>query len=398
MTQTLQLCDHFDLSEYAGRIARTREEMERRGLDALLIFAQESMYYLFHYDQAGYWIYQTIILPLKGNPVALVRVADAFLVQEAHFIDDIRTWTDADEDPVPKTGAILADLGCLTGCRIGIESRTYAMMGFFYRQLQEEVERKGGGLLVEASDLVTRLRVHKSPAEVAQMRAAGRILDLTFYAAHEAMRDGVRECEVAAEALRAMHMAGADPSVGPIVLSSGPNTRSFTHFGATRRTMRQGEPVVLEIGANVNRYHAVAATVSVVGQATAGMHDLYQQIRRTLNAGKAALAPGQPVAELARIMGQTLTGPDRSRWGSVHFGYGTGIGFTGNWLDDLKIHARSPYVLAPGMTFFLLSFRLSPDEDYFMLSGDPILITDRGYEELSRLAMEELNIVGGPRT
>jgi len=45
---------HFERSELAGRCKRACEAMVERGLDGLLMFRQESMYYLTGYDTFGY--------------------------------------------------------------------------------------------------------------------------------------------------------------------------------------------------------------------------------------------------------------------------------------------------------------------------------------------------------
>jgi Xaa-Pro dipeptidase len=45
---------HFTREEFADRQRRTRAEMAKAGLEGLLIFRQESMYYLTGYDTSGY--------------------------------------------------------------------------------------------------------------------------------------------------------------------------------------------------------------------------------------------------------------------------------------------------------------------------------------------------------
>ena len=56
---------HFDRDELAGRRAAVAKELDSRGLDGLLMFRQESMYYLTGYDTFGYVFFQC--LPLHGR-------------------------------------------------------------------------------------------------------------------------------------------------------------------------------------------------------------------------------------------------------------------------------------------------------------------------------------------
>jgi len=67
---------HFSEDEFAGRRARTAAELTASGLDALLIFRQESMYYLTGYDTFGYVHFQTLVLTANGKMVLLTRSAD----------------------------------------------------------------------------------------------------------------------------------------------------------------------------------------------------------------------------------------------------------------------------------------------------------------------------------
>ena len=53
---------HFEPAELAGRQAAAIAAMERAGLDALLIFRQESMYWLTGYDTFGYVHFQALVL------------------------------------------------------------------------------------------------------------------------------------------------------------------------------------------------------------------------------------------------------------------------------------------------------------------------------------------------
>ena len=67
---------HFDPQEFAARQAAVIEAMTRRGLAALLMFRQESMYWLTGYDTFGYVHFQALVLTDDGRLVLLTRSAD----------------------------------------------------------------------------------------------------------------------------------------------------------------------------------------------------------------------------------------------------------------------------------------------------------------------------------
>ena len=87
---------HFSDEELADRRFRTCLAMEAQGLDGLLIFRQESMFYLTGYDTFGYVFFQCLYLSRDGRMVLLTRAPD--LRQARHTstscIDDIRIWVD----------------------------------------------------------------------------------------------------------------------------------------------------------------------------------------------------------------------------------------------------------------------------------------------------------------
>jgi Xaa-Pro dipeptidase len=67
---------HFTRDEFAARRRRACEEMARAGLDGLLIFRQESMYWLTGYDTSGYSMFQGTYLGADGALALLTRSAD----------------------------------------------------------------------------------------------------------------------------------------------------------------------------------------------------------------------------------------------------------------------------------------------------------------------------------
>ncbi len=68
--------------------------MEQQGLDGLLMFQQESMYYLTGYDTFGFCFFQCLYLGADGKLALLTRAPDLRQAQHTSIIEDIRIWTD----------------------------------------------------------------------------------------------------------------------------------------------------------------------------------------------------------------------------------------------------------------------------------------------------------------
>jgi Xaa-Pro dipeptidase len=374
----------FPLEEYKARQQALASSMESAGLDGIMLFHQESLYYLYGYDQIGYWVYQTVIVPRSGSPVTICRRADELIVRASPWLRDVRVWwDDSPVDPGDITYEVVSDLGLIGyGKRIGIERKAHSLLPFYYdmvrTRLESEVE------LVDASDLITELRIRKSPRETANVVQAARIMDHAFRAALAGLESGVRECDVHAAVMNAMYAAGGEIPAVPPPISSGPRTLMQTHGGATRRVIATGDAVTIEIGAAFNRYHAVGLRSAFVGEPPSEIVQLHDALVRALEAGLRHLRPGMPAAELARLTLDDLeqSGYDRRR---RHVGYGTGIGYPPTWLDSLRIKETDEHVLDPGTTFFYFLGAFSADGNAYLGVGDPILVTDEGPKVLTEI-------------
>jgi Xaa-Pro dipeptidase len=373
----------FSRAEYDERLRRTREAMRQAGLDALLVFHQEHMFYLAGYDQIGYWVYQVLVVPAAAAPMtAIVRKVDELLVRQGGIVDDVRVWLDdAARDPAEQTADVLRERELLDGRRLGIERKSHTLLPHYYDLLRDALREAE---LVDASDLVTDLRLVKSRAEVAYMRRAGEVMDAGVRAALDLLRPGVRECDVHAAVAHAMYAAGGEPPAVAPPMGAGPRTLTQTHGAATTRTIAAGDPFLLEVGGCVRRYHAVCMRTASLGPPSATMRSMYDAIREATDAGFAAIEPGVPTAEVARRVHDTMATRGYSRRGQ-HVGYGIGLGYPPTWIDSLRIKETDAHVLQPGMTFLLHSGLIAPDGSFYVALGDPVLVTERGADRLTAL-------------
>ena len=87
---------HFSKEEFSERKSKVVKELKKQNLDGLLMFRQESMYWLTGYDTFGYVYFQCLILTTKGELVLLTRAPDLRQAQNTSIIKDIRIWVDKD--------------------------------------------------------------------------------------------------------------------------------------------------------------------------------------------------------------------------------------------------------------------------------------------------------------
>ena len=87
----------FTRDEHLDRLGRLRAELAKRNVDAMLVFAQESLFWLTGYDTGGYVFFQCAIITADDRPVVLLtRRPDLVQARQTSIIEDIRIWWDAE--------------------------------------------------------------------------------------------------------------------------------------------------------------------------------------------------------------------------------------------------------------------------------------------------------------
>ena len=155
---------HFSSEEFKSRKNKVITKLKEEKIDALVMFRQESMYWLTGYDTFGYVFFQSLILDQKGNLILLTRAPDLRQARNTSNIEDIRIWVDRDDsNPTEDLKQILNELN-LKDKNIGIEYEAYGLTGRNAINLNRSLENFCS--LDDNSELITKLRVIKSPEEL----------------------------------------------------------------------------------------------------------------------------------------------------------------------------------------------------------------------------------------
>ena len=211
---------HFSVDEFEARLRRARRALVDQGLDALLVFSQESRYYLTGSDTSGYVFFTCAVLTADQQPITLLtRRPDVEPARRTSIIPDIRVWYDAeDANPAEDLKAILAEKG-LAGKKVGIELATYGLTPANYVKVQRALD--GWCELTDASLTIHALRLVKSPAEIAYVRRAAQLADASLLAMLETTRPGAFEGDIAAAGIRAVLAGGGDLPASHAIVGSG---------------------------------------------------------------------------------------------------------------------------------------------------------------------------------
>jgi Xaa-Pro dipeptidase len=376
---------HFSPEELAGRRARTVEAMAQAGLDGMLLFRQESMYYLTGYDTFGYVFFQCLYLGADGRMILLTRAPDLRQAQATSVIEDIRIWVDGPEaTPAEDLRAILADHGC-QGRRLGVEYEAYGLTARNGMRLQAALE--GFCELVDASELVSRLRVVKSAAEIVYLRRAAVLADQALEAARPLARPGAFEGDILAAMHGAIFAGGGDYPGNEFIIGSGPGALLCRYYSG-RRHLDAEDQLTLEWAGVERHYHAAMMRTLRVGAAPPRQLEMHQVARDALLAVEDALRPGRPLGEAFDAHARTLDAAGYQAHRLNACGYSMGTTFAPNWMDWPMLYHGNPVEAAPGMAFFVHIIIFDSARDLAMTLGRTSLITEAGAEPLSAAGLE----------
>ena len=185
---------HFTLQEFEYRENKVINSMKEKNLDALLLFRQESMYWLTGYDTFGYVFFQCLILTSSGNKILLTRVPDLRQAQNTSNIKDIRIWVDGNHNsPVDELKSILIELN-LENKNLGVEYEAYGLTGRNTMMLNESLNNFAK--LYDESFLITKHRLVKSEQEIVYIKKAAELADKALEKAWELSHPGANESDI----------------------------------------------------------------------------------------------------------------------------------------------------------------------------------------------------------
>lgn len=376
---------HFSTDELAQRRAAAIALMQKDGLDGLLMFRQESMYYLTGYDTFGYVFFQCLYLGADGRFFLITRAPDKIQAELTSVVKDIRIWVDGpDANPANELKAILGEYGA-KGKRLGVEYEAYGLTARNGKRLEAALD--GFCTLADASWLVSRLRIKKSPAEIAYVRQAAELADRAWNAAVKLAGPGCDEAEILAAMHGEIFRGGGDDPANEFIIGSGPQALLCRYYSG-RRKMDAQDQLTLEWAGTYRHYHAAMMRTLAVGKPPAKQVEMHSVAEEALREVEAALKPGGTVGEAfdahSRVMDKR--GYRHARMNAC--GYSLGTTFAPNWMDWPMLYHANPVVIEPGMVFFCHMIIFDSSTGLAMTLGRTSLVGERGPDVLSRSSLE----------
>ena len=379
---------HFSNKEFASRKKKVLTLMKDQKLDALLMFRQESMYWLTGYDTFGYVFFQTLILDNSGNIILLTRAPDLRQAQNTSNIKDIRIWVDKDNsNPTEDLKVILGELN-LKGKKIGIEYEAYGLTGRNAMKLNQSLE--GYCKIEDRSELVSQLRVIKSAEEISYVRKAAELADRALNEVWKNAKAGVSEAKILAEMQRVIFEGGGDYPANEFIIGSGHNAL-LCRYQSEKRILSDQDQLTVEWAGTYKHYHSAMFRTIPIGKADPKHYKMYEACLEALTNCEKKLAPGNTVGEVFDVHAKTFDDLEYKESRMNACGYSLGATFSPTWMDvPPMIFTGNPLIIKPGMVFFMHMILMDSEAQLAMNLGETYLVTKDGNE---RLGKQKLDLV-----
>ena len=372
---------HFSDQEFSNRKKNTIESMKKLSLDAILMFRQESMYWLTGYDTFGFVFFQTLIMDQKGNIILLTRAPDLRQAQNTSNIDDIRIWMDEDgSNPINDLKIILDELN-LKNKKIGIEYEAYGMTGRNAIRLNKSLEKYC--YLEDQSELITKLRVIKSNEEIIYVKKAAELADRALDEVWKCAKAGVSESKILAEMNRVIFEGGGDYPANEFIIGSGKNAL-LCRYQSEKQILSNPDQLTIEWAGTFKHYHSAMFRTIPIGKAKKEHFKMHEATIEALKNCEKKLVPGNKVGEVFDAHAQTFDelGFNKARMNAC--GYSLGATFSPNWMDWPMLYTKNPYTIEQGNIFFMHMILMDSENQLAMNIGETYLVTKNGNERLGK--------------
>ena len=376
---------HFSNQEFLQRKTKVLQSMKEQNLDAILMFRQESMYWLTGYDTFGYVFFQTLVLDNKGNIILLTRAPDLRQAQNTSNIEDIRIWVDKDgSNPADDLRNILDELS-LKRKKVGIEYEAYGLTGRNALRLNKSLENYCD--IEDQSELITKIRVVKSPEEIVYVKKAAELADLALDQAWKHTKAGASEAKILAEMQKIVLEGGGDYPANEYIIGSGHNAL-LCRYQSEKRILSNTDQLSIEWAGTYKHYHSAMFRTIAIGRSDPKHIKMHEACLEALQNCEKKLITGNTVGEVFDVHAQTFDnhGYNKSRMNAC--GYSLGSTFSPNWMDWPMLYTGNPYKIVPGNIFFMHMILMDSNSNLAMNLGETYLVTENGNERLGKQKLD----------
>jgi len=371
----------FPRAEYDQRVARARKLLAAAGIDVMVVTGPENIYYLTGQQTPGYYTFQSLCVPVTGEPFHVLRALEAPNAKINTFVTDITGYAD-DENPAAVLAAAIRKRGW-QGKRVAIDQNGWFLTVNLYSRLVAEC-----GPLLDCAGIVEPLRRTKSKLETEQMEKAGLANDAGMRAGLAVTKPGATENDIASAIMAASIKAGGEYVGMEPFVTSGPRS-GIPHTTWRRRVIQSGDVTVLETAACYNRYHAASFRTVACGKVPQLAVDMYKVCAQGLETAIDKLRVGNTCADVHNAVQAVIDKHGFTAGYRKRTGYSMGISFAPDWGEGniLSLFRGVDVPLEPGMVFHV-PITLREYNKWTVAVSETIMVTETGPKAFSTISRE----------
>lgn len=362
-------------AEYDQRVARVRAELERRGIDALVLFHPIRMAYVSGFFHLTTERPMAIVVPLEGGLGALIPQLEQEHIAKSPGVTRVKVYpeypTGGTKHPMLHLVDLLNEMG-LAGKRIGYDSNEAPdVQGYEGPELTAIWE----GQAEKARDIVDTLRMIKSESELRFIGESARWGNLAHRLMQERLELGRNQIDVALEAsaeASRMMIAALGPTYHPesgawaapnpaiAMYHAGANT-SLPHPLASSLGLQRGDVLVTGAGADVAGYQSELERTMIVGEPNAQFVRSFELMLQLQQIAFDALKPGRRLSEVETEVSRAFVELGVAEYQRHHTGHGIGLeGHEAPYIDkgdervvqENMVFSVEPGIYVPGLAGF----------------------------------------------
>ncbi len=383
----------FSEADYQDRTRKTQALMAESGVSVLLLTNEPDVRYFSGY-LTRFWESPTrpwfLLVPASGKPVAVIPGIGAELMATT-WIDDIRTWPAPrpEDDGIGLLAEALRELAGPSG-RIGIPMGHETSLRMPLADFEWVRAAVAPRQIVDATTILRRVQMVKSPAEIALIEEICGIGDRAFDRIAKTARAGMPLSEVFRQFQIDLLSEGAD-WVPYVAGGAGQGGYADVISPASARPLQDGDLLMLDTGAVLEGYFCDFDRNWAIGAASNELRAAHVALCEATEAGFAAARPGNTAADVFHAM-QSVIAKSGDAGAGGRLGHGLGMRLT----EPPSLIASDDTVLEPGMVL-TLEPGLQLGAGRIMVHEEDIVIEEAGARWLTRRVLPELPVLGSVR-
>lgn len=363
---------------FQKRIDELRRIGREHGFDLFFVTSEPNIRYFTGLPIFAIERLVAAVIPTRDiEPVLIVPKLEEDKASKHSHIKNIRSYADT-ENPGRLIGKVLEEMKIAKPV-IGIEGtlpyRFYTML----REASQPLEIR------EATEIFARLRRIKSEDEIEIMKKAAEITIKGVEAGIRAIRAGVSELSIAFEIEREIRELGGE-SVPYCLVLSGENS-ALPHGSTSRRVIRRGDAVVIDVSATYNGYYADITRTVFVGRASEKQKEIYSIVLEAQENAINSVKPGVMASEIDTAARSVI---ERAGYGG-YFTHRTGHGIGLEVHEEPYITQTSRVSLEPGMVFTVEPGIYIPGS-FGVRIEDDVVVTTGGREILTKMPKDLIEV------